>query len=101
MKTHQLDIVYQDGLSGLNYLCKIFDSFVSEHLPRASQIFLSLGLSTRTFASKWFLTLFACILPMEIVLRIWDVFLYEGWEFIFCVSLAILEHSLGLKKKEY
>lgn len=50
---------------------------------------------SKTFASKWFLTLFACTLPLDLVFRIWDVFLYESWEFIFGIGLAILELSQG------
>jgi hypothetical protein len=45
------------------------------------------------FVGKWFLTLFSCLLPVSTTLRIWDIFLIEGWTGPIRVGLAILENS--------
>lgn len=47
------------------------------------------------FVSKWVLTLFSCVLPLPIVMRIWDSFLVDGWECILRIGLAILKRSEG------
>ena len=43
------------------------------------------------YAFPWFFTMFTSIFPIETASRIWDIFILEGWEIIFRVSLAILE----------
>ena len=45
------------------------------------------------FVSKWILTLFACMLPLPVVVRIWDNFMCYGWESVIRIGLAILAHS--------
>ncbi len=52
-------------------------------------------MSAHQFANKWFLTLFSCVLPLELVYRIWDLYVWEGWEAITKVGLAILKLSEG------
>lgn len=44
-------------------------------------------------ANKWFLTMFACMLPLAVVLRIWDIFLVDSWEQILRIALAIVQHT--------
>jgi hypothetical protein len=55
--------------------------------------------SAHQFANKWFLTLFSCVLPLELVYRIWDLYVWEGWEAITKVGLAILKLSEGKLQK--
>lgn len=43
------------------------------------------------YASSWFLTLFTSCLPLHIANRVMDLFLSEGIEIIFRLSIAILQ----------
>ena len=45
------------------------------------------------FVSKWILTIFACALPLNIVHRIWDRFICDGWESVLRIGLAVLKRS--------
>jgi hypothetical protein len=42
------------------------------------------------YASQWFLTLFINQFSFPVVLRIWDMFLLDGWKVIFRVALLLL-----------
>lgn len=42
------------------------------------------------YASSWFLTLFTSCLPLDLAFRVIDLFLSEGIEMIFRISIAIL-----------
>ena len=42
------------------------------------------------YASSWFLTLFTAFLPLHIAERVIDLFLSEGMEMIFRLSIALL-----------
>jgi len=62
-------------------------------LPRIADQFKTLEIKANMFATKWFLTLYGCVLPLESVFRIWDAFMLDSWEVIFRIGLAILKHS--------
>lgn len=49
--------------------------------------------------SSWFMSLFVGILPIESVLRVWDILWYEGSKTIFRISLTIL--NMCLEKEEF
>ena len=52
--------------------------------------FQSQNYHTSMYASSWFLTLFTSCLPLHIAYRVMDLFLMEGIEMIFRISIAIL-----------
>lgn len=43
------------------------------------------------YSTKWFLTLYTNCLPFGLVLRIFDVYLFENYKIMFRVALAILK----------
>eukprot|EP00939_MAST-03C_sp_MAST-3C-sp1_P000027 g27.t1 len=48
--------------------------------------------TSRLYATQWFMTFFARDFPLELSLRVWDVFLLEGsWAILFKVALSVLE----------
>ena len=42
------------------------------------------------FFTEWFVTLYTRSFPFDLVVRIFDVFFYEGWKVVFRVALALL-----------
>ena len=44
---------------------------------------------TDVFTVQWFLTAFATCLPMNTVLRVWDLLMLYGSEVLFRVGLAV------------
>lgn len=50
----------------------------------------------RLYATQWFMTLFGRDFPLELSLRVWDEFLFDGfdgWLILFKVALALMEKS--------
>jgi len=43
------------------------------------------------YASCWFLTVFSADLSFKLVVRIWDVFLFEGMKIVFQEGMALLK----------
>jgi len=41
--------------------------------------------------NQWFLTLFSRNLPLQILERVWDIFLVMGYEFIYFVALSVFK----------
>ena len=49
------------------------------------------GVQAEVYTTHWFMTMFAVYFPIEVVVRIWDIYLVEGRKTIFRLSLAILK----------
>lgn len=43
------------------------------------------------YASRWFITLFADYFPMNLVVRILDIYLMEGRKILYRIALAIFK----------
>jgi len=64
---------------------------IQDNLPDLYAHFDDLKVECHMFASQWFLTLFTAKFPLYLVFRIMDVFLYEGFNSLFAVALALLK----------
>jgi len=72
----------------------MFDELTFELLPHVHQILHRHDITPQFFASEWFLTLFTYVIKeKEVLNRIWDLFLVDGYKALFRVSLAILSRS--------
>jgi len=79
------------------------DRLVYLVMPDLSIFFKAEGVSTSFFASAWFMTVFTNSMQhvkddkaTEMILKIWDAFLIEGWKAVFKISLFIISE---LKEK--
>ena len=66
------------------------ECLVQELLPELHRHFQMQNYHCSMYASGWFLTLFTSCLPLPVALRVLDLFLAEGMDAIFRVSIAIL-----------
>lgn len=76
------------SLFGRNMDGSIYENVIISKLPPISLV-----------TSSWFMSLFICILPIETVLRVWDILWYEGSKTIFRISLTICKLCYEQQKK--
>ncbi|KAI0641277.1 RabGAP/TBC [Trametes meyenii] len=55
----------------------------------AKKVFGDMGIPSTGVCRVWFMAVFADSLPADYLLRVWDVFLFEGVTFLFRAGLAI------------
>jgi len=60
-----------------------------------------LGIPPAMFASAWFHTLFAYDCQLNFVLRLWDIYFFEGPSILFRVALAILKENQSTLRHFY
>uniref|UniRef100_A0A8C4QSC0 Rab-GAP TBC domain-containing protein n=1 Tax=Eptatretus burgeri TaxID=7764 RepID=A0A8C4QSC0_EPTBU len=87
---YSLRHLYLPGMPALGLALFQLDRLLQVQLPELHAHLVAQGLSTATFASPWFLTLFLASLPLPLATRIFDMFMAEGLEVIFRVSVALL-----------
>jgi hypothetical protein len=52
-----------------------------------------MGIETQAYASRWYITLFTGgVVPHRVMLRIWDIFLLEGFDWMYFVAIALLKY---------
>ncbi|VDK52709.1 unnamed protein product [Cylicostephanus goldi] len=93
MYDYQLRDLFKLGFDSLHLrfyqltrLLKEYESNLAAHLEH-------IGVETHMYASQWFLTLFTAKFPLQMVFFIVDLFLSEGMNTIFHISLALLHDA--------
>jgi TBC1 domain family member 14 len=69
---------------------ELFTQLLHVHLPRLSAHFAKMSVEPHCYALDWFFTVYSKSLPLDIVVRLWDLFFRDGESLIFRAALAIL-----------
>ncbi|CAG8694414.1 9396_t:CDS:10 [Rhizophagus irregularis] len=69
----------------------VFEKLLFEHDSRLAQHLASNGVVPIMYMTQWFMTIFTMALPWASVLRVWDIFYFEGVKLFFRIGLAILD----------
>jgi len=89
--------MFTNCLPGTIISMLILDHLISEKLPEVRETLRAdprQEIAPQMFASEWFFTLFAYVIKDDQVLhRVWDMIICDGYKAIFRVSLAILKQS--------
>lgn len=65
-----------------------FNEVFNYNLPKLFTHFQNSGLTPDLYLLDWIYTIFAKAMPLDVACRIWDVFLRDGYEFIFRTALG-------------
>ncbi|NXL10159.1 TBD2A protein, partial [Mesembrinibis cayennensis] len=84
---------YSDTLITSQVDQRVFKDFLSEKLPRLTAHFEQYRIDVSLITFNWFLVAFVDSLVSDILLRVWDAFLYEGTKVIFRYALAIFKYN--------
>ncbi|KAK3844046.1 MAG: rab-GTPase-TBC domain-containing protein [Linnemannia gamsii] len=77
----------------------LFEAFyIQEELtkiyaPSVFQALETMGIATPSYASRWYITLYSAgVVPYRTLLRIWDILLLEGFDWLYFMALALLKY---------
>lgn len=74
---------------------KLFETFfvqerlMRKYLPRLHHHLSALNIGPSIYSTRWYLTLFLGF-PVPLACRIWDLFLFYGFDILPCVAVAVL-----------
>ncbi|XP_070769283.1 TBC1 domain family member 2A [Enoplosus armatus] len=72
---------------------RVLKDFLAEKLPRLAAHFEDHSIDVSLITFNWFLVVFVESLPSDILLPLWDAFLYEGTKVIFRYALALFKYK--------
>jgi len=93
MKKYEIGGFYTEGAPRLDTCMTIIEDTLKIHMPVLWRHFDKLGFPFQIFASQWLKTIFSYNFPLDLVFRIWDVFLAEKVNFLLWVTFMILDNS--------
>ncbi|CAF3962560.1 unnamed protein product [Rotaria magnacalcarata] len=91
MQDYSMREMYKSDMYHLALRMHQLEYMIQEFLPELCRHFQAETMNISMYASSWFLTLLTTQLPLNIACRTMDLFLSEGMEMIFRISIALLE----------
>jgi hypothetical protein len=83
--------LFLDGMSEAHQVLYVAERLIEKFLPRLHRHFQREHIHITMFATQWLLTMYTSSFPFDVVTRVWDSFLLEGWKVSYRVMLALLE----------
>lgn len=87
---YNMHTVFNPGFPGLLEAIYVQERITEQMMPDVYAAFRKHMISTTSYATKWYITLFANSVPFQTQLRIWDAFLLEGYDVFVAVAVAIV-----------
>jgi len=87
---YKLHDVFSPGFPGMLEAIYVQERIMESHIPAVYEAFRKHMISTTSYATKWYITLFANSVPFQTQLRLWDIFLLEGYDVYIAVAVAIV-----------
>ena len=97
MKKYKLEGFYLPSFPELKKTFYILLNLEKKYIPKIYELFKKEGMIPSMYASEWIICLFSRNLSFDVLVRIFDVFLLEGYKVIYRFALAFLK----LKEDEF
>ncbi|KAI0756377.1 RabGAP/TBC [Daedaleopsis nitida] len=88
--SYSMHSVFSPGFPGLLEAIYVQERLTEQMLPAVYGAFKKHMVSTTSYATKWYITLFANSVPFQTQLRLWDAFLLEGHDIFVIVAVALV-----------
>ena len=90
---YMLRALFGEDMSGTHEILFIADKLMKQFMPKLWKHMEREGIHNSMFVTQWLLTLYTSSFPFDLVSRVWDSFLVEGWKVIYRVMLGLLKHA--------
>ncbi|XP_075222626.1 small G protein signaling modulator 3 homolog isoform X2 [Lycorma delicatula] len=82
---------YSPTLLGIQADQRVLRALIDSYLPEVDEILRQHDIELSLISLHWFLTLYASVVHMKLLLRIWDIFFFDGSIVLFQVTLGMLK----------
>jgi hypothetical protein len=88
---YELEGVFLPGLPALPRCTYVLDHLLEHYLPDVYKHLTEEHVLSSMYSTQWFITVFSYTLPFSTLLRVWDVFLYDGFNAIYIVAISLFK----------
>ncbi|KAA1471422.1 RabGAP TBC [Dentipellis sp. KUC8613] len=87
---YQMHSIFGPGFPGLLESLYVQERIMEQMMPDVYTAFKNQMVSSTSYATKWYITLFANSMPFQTLLRLWDAFLLEGPDLFIVVAISVI-----------
>jgi hypothetical protein len=87
---YRLHDIFAPGFPGLLEAIYVQERLTERFMPEVYAAFKTHMVSTTSYATKWYITLFANSVPFQTQLRLWDAFLLDGPDTFIVIAVAVV-----------
>ncbi|KAJ7687356.1 rab-GTPase-TBC domain-containing protein [Mycena rosella] len=87
---YAMHAIFSPGFPGLLEAIYVQERITEQMMPDVYAAFQKHTISTTSYATKWYITLFSNSVPFQTQLRLWDAFLLDGTDLFIAVAVAIV-----------
>ena len=75
----------------------VMERLLQRCVPKVGRHFEAHGVLSSMYLTEWCVTMYTRSFPFSFVVRVWDIFLHEGWKIFYRIALALLhKHQRSL-----
>jgi hypothetical protein len=83
--------LFGEGMRDTHKVLFVAEKLIHHYLSRLARHFDKEHVHLTMYATQWLLTQFTSNFKFDLVFRVWDAFLGEGWKIIYRVMLALMQ----------
>ncbi|KIO27898.1 hypothetical protein M407DRAFT_72470 [Tulasnella calospora MUT 4182] len=88
--SYDMHSIFSPGFPGLLESIYVQEKLTEKLMPDVYNSFKKHMICSTSYATKWYITLFANTFPFQTQLRLWDAFFLEGRDVIVIIALSII-----------
>eukprot|EP00970_Alexandrium_tamarense_P001903 scaffold249_cov186-Alexandrium_tamarense.AAC.1 len=90
---YEMRELFLENMAGTHKSLFVADKLIQKLLPKLAYHFKRESIHISMFATQWVMTIFASTFPFDLVARVWDSFIVEGWKVVYRITLALLDYA--------
>lgn len=87
--------LFLPGFPKLQLAFYVHDALLALYCPTLTHHLTKENIMAPFYATKWYLLAFLDIFPFEVTIRLWDLFLTEGYEICYSIGVGIMRMNEG------
>lgn len=85
--------LFGEGMRETHKVLFVAEKLIEHFLPKLAKHLEKEMIHVTMYATQWLLTQYTSSFKFDVVMRVWDCFLFEGWKITYRVMLSILQRS--------
>ncbi|KAL7528074.1 hypothetical protein ACHAXR_002253, partial [Thalassiosira sp. AJA248-18] len=90
---YNMRVLFTEDMAGVHETRYVAEKLIERFLPKLHKHMKKEQVDISMFATQWIMTVFTSTFPFDLVARVWDSYIVEGWKVVYRVILSLLEYA--------